>query len=129
MGKEDYKLLIEDKNKYLLARTSGVRTFNTVKAMTMEIFDAALAAHRSKVLIDVSELEGRLGVLDSYRMVTEVFQALHGKGIRTAAGLASFRDDRLVRGSDKVIRSCSMSSFFTTIPTTSLLGYFHNNHS
>jgi hypothetical protein len=82
---EQYTLAIEAKGDYLYVRSRGVRTRATVTAMTMEIFDAALAKALSKVLIDVRELEGRLGVFDSYLIVTEVFQKLRGKGIQKAA--------------------------------------------
>jgi hypothetical protein len=53
--------------------------------MTTEIFDIALDNRLSKVLVDVRELEGRLGILDSYLLVTEVFDKLRGKGMRKAA--------------------------------------------
>ena len=85
MSQDEYTIVIEVKKKYVEARTSGVRTFDSVKAITLEIFDAALTAHRSKILIDVRELKGQLGVLESYRIVTEVFNNLRGKGISTAA--------------------------------------------
>jgi hypothetical protein len=71
---EHYTLAIEARDIYLYVRSSGVRTRATVTAMTMEIFDAALGKGVSKVLFDVRELEGRLGALDSYFVVTDVFQ-------------------------------------------------------
>jgi hypothetical protein len=77
-------------------RASGVRTRSTVTAMTMEIFDIALDNRLSKVLVDVRELKGRLGILDSYLLVTEVFDKLRGKGMRKAAivdeQVSSFRE-------------------------------------
>ncbi len=85
MHQEHYTLAIEAKGDHLFARASGVRTRATVTAMTREIFDAALANRLSKALIDVRELKGRLGILDSYLVVTEVFQKLRGKGMRKAA--------------------------------------------
>jgi hypothetical protein len=36
---------------------------------------------RGKILIDVRELEGWLGVFDSYNLVTKDFQRFRGKGI------------------------------------------------
>lgn len=80
-----YTLAIENKGDHLFVRSSGIRTRDTVTAMTMEIFNAALAHSLSKALIDVRKLKGRLGILDSYLIVTEVFQKLRGKGIRKAA--------------------------------------------
>ena len=85
MYRERYTLAIEAKGGHLFARASGLRIRATVTAMTMEIFDATLANRLSKVFIDVRELERRLGILDSYLVVTEVFQKLRGKGIYKAA--------------------------------------------
>ena len=85
MEQEDYKLAIEARGDHLYVRASGVRTRATVTAMTLEIFDTAVTRSLTKVLIDVRELEGRLGMLDSYLMVTEVFQKLRWKGVHKAA--------------------------------------------
>jgi hypothetical protein len=76
---------MEVKDDHLFARASGVRTRDSVVALTNEIFDATVANGLSKTLIDVKELEGRLGALDNYLIVTEVFQKLRGKGVNKAA--------------------------------------------
>lgn len=85
MRQQQYSLAFEPKSTHLFVRASGVRTLATVTAMTREVFDVALANNLSRVLIDVKGLKGRLGVLDSYLVVTDVFQKLRGKGIRRAA--------------------------------------------
>ncbi len=85
MDQEHYTLATEVKGKVLCVRASGVRTLATAKAMTMEIFDAALANRLSRVLIDVKRLKGRLGILNSYLLVTETFEMLRQKGLRKAA--------------------------------------------
>jgi len=85
MQQEHYALAIETKGSHLFVHANGVRTHATVTAMTMEIFDAALANRMFKVLIDVRELEGQLGILDSYLVVTEMFEKIRGKGLRKAA--------------------------------------------
>ncbi len=85
MDHVNYSITIEDKGSYLFARANGVRTRGSVIAITKEIFDAAVAGKLSKVLIDVRELKGQLGVLDSYYVVTEEFEKLRGKGLRKAA--------------------------------------------
>ena len=85
MDEKDYTLFIEARGSHLFARASGVRTRDTVTAMTIDIFDTAIDNNLSKVLIDVNELKGKLGIFDSYRVVTLVFQSLRGKGIRKAA--------------------------------------------
>ena len=85
MQHELYKLAIETKGNYVSVRADGARNRATVTAMTMEIFDAALTNHMSKVLVDVRGLKGRLGIMDSYVIVTETFQKLRGKGLQKAA--------------------------------------------
>ena len=85
MPQAHYKLTIETQGDRLLAHATGDRTLDTVTAMTIEIFQAALAARISKVLVDVWELKGRLGLLDSYVVVNAVFGKLRGQGLSQAA--------------------------------------------
>jgi hypothetical protein len=82
---KDYTLSIEAKNSHLFADVSGIRTRESVMAVTIEVFDAAIANGLSRVLVDVRAYEGRLGVLEVYLLVTELFQKLRGKGIKQAA--------------------------------------------
>ena len=85
MNLRQYTFSIELKDGYLLARAHGERTRATVTAITMEVFEAAMAKDFPKALIDVRELDGRLSVLDSYLIVTQVFEKLRGKVLRKAA--------------------------------------------
>lgn len=85
MAREKYALVMEIKEDHLLAHASGVRTLETVRAMTHEVFEATVASGLSKTLVDVRELAGRLGALESYYLVTDVFDRLRGKGIQKAA--------------------------------------------
>jgi hypothetical protein len=85
VNEKQYTLEIEAKAGHLFARASGPRTRASVTAITVEVFDAAVAHGLSKALIDVTELEGRLGILDSFLLVTEVFQRIRGRGVSRAA--------------------------------------------
>jgi hypothetical protein len=85
MGEKHYALAIEARDGYLFVVARGVRSRATVTEMTMEVFEVAIEHRVSKVLIDVRELEGRLGILDSYLLVTDVFQKLRGQGVCKAA--------------------------------------------
>lgn len=85
MGQPGYTLATEVRGDHLLVRASGVRTRAAVEAITAEVFDTVLANGLAKALIDVRELKGRLGTLDSYYLVTEVFAKLRGKGMTKAA--------------------------------------------
>jgi hypothetical protein len=85
MFTKDYTLATEAQNSHLFARLSGIRTLESVQGATVEVFDSALTNGLSRVLVDVRAFEGRLGVLDIYILVTELFQSLRGKGIKKAA--------------------------------------------
>ena len=76
---------MEPRGSHLFARAEGTRTRACVSAMALQIFDAALANAKPKVLVDVRRLEGRLRILDNYLLVTELFEKLRGKGLRKAA--------------------------------------------
>jgi hypothetical protein len=96
MGETPYSVAIESMGQYLLASASGRRTRQSVVALTMEIFRAALDAGLSKVLVDVTALEGRLGVLDSFLVVSDAFGVIRGRGVSQAAIVD--RSMRPVRG-------------------------------
>ncbi len=80
-----HQLTLEIKEEYILAYGAGHRTRAAVSSLVTEIAHAAIEYKRGKILIDVRELEGRLGVVDSYSIVTEDFQRIRGKGIVKAA--------------------------------------------
>jgi len=56
-----------------------------VASLVTEIAQATIEHQKENVLVDVRELKGRLGVFDSYYLVTKDFQRLRGKGILKAA--------------------------------------------
>jgi hypothetical protein len=71
--------------EYMAARAVGSRTRVVVTSLVIEIAKAAIENRRNKILIDVRNLEGWLGVFDSYFIVTKDFQRLRGKGISKVA--------------------------------------------
>lgn len=85
MVSRQYTLSIEFGHGYLFARAHGKRTRATVTAITMEVFEVAKSRDFPKALIDVRELDGQLSVLDSYLIVTQVFEKLRGNVLRKAA--------------------------------------------
>jgi phosphoglycolate phosphatase-like HAD superfamily hydrolase len=85
MFTKDYTLSTEAQSSHLFAHVSGIRTRESVMGVTMEVFDSAIANRLSKVLVDVRAFEGRLGILEVYLLVTELFQKLRGKGLKQAA--------------------------------------------
>lgn len=85
MKQQEFMLSMEAKSNHLFVRASGTRSKDSVKAITMEIFNAALTNHLHKVLVDVRELDGMFGFLDIYYLVTEVLKDLRDKGVTQVA--------------------------------------------
>ncbi len=85
MDTKEFKLSMEEKASYLYVRASGVRSKDTVKTLSMEVFKTAQEKNLPKVLIDVRELNGMFGITDIYYLVTEVLRDLRGKGIEQVA--------------------------------------------
>ena len=80
-----HHLTMKVEEGYMTAHASGTRTRVVVSSLVAEIAKAAIENQCGKILIDVRELEGWLGVFDSYNLVTKDFQRLRGKGIVKAA--------------------------------------------
>jgi hypothetical protein len=83
--KPTHQITLKIEEEYMLACASGFRTRGVVASLVTEIAQATIEHHKEEVLVDVRELEGRLGVFDSYYLVTKDFQRLRGKGILKAA--------------------------------------------
>lgn len=80
-----HSLKFEPREGYLFARATGIRTHHSVASLTETIFEKAVELGLSKLLVDVSDLEGTLSVLDSYSLVTAVFKPIRWRGITKAA--------------------------------------------
>jgi hypothetical protein len=85
MDQQEFMLTMEEKSNYLHVCTSGLRSRENVKNLTIKVFNTALEKHLSKVLIDVRELLGDFGYMDIFFFVREVLKDLRGKGIDQAA--------------------------------------------
>ena len=85
MEKAEFKLTMEEKENYLSVYTSGLRSPDTVKEITLKVFHAALEKGLTKILIDVRDLIGNFGVTDIYSFVTDILRDLRGKGIDQVA--------------------------------------------
>ncbi len=85
MPRNLHNLDFEPREGYLFARASGIRTRHSVATATKLIFEKAIELGISRVLVEVSDLEGTLSVLDSYSLVTDVFKPIRWGGINKAA--------------------------------------------
>jgi hypothetical protein len=94
MDKTKFILTMEEKPNYLRVFTSGNRSRENVKTLTMKVFNTALEKHLSKVLIDVRELSGYFGFMDIFFLVKEVMKDLRGKGVDQVAVIDVHRTSR-----------------------------------
>jgi phosphoribosylpyrophosphate synthetase len=94
MDQQEFMLTMEEKSNYLHVCTSGIRSRETVKTITIKVFNTALEKHLSKVLIDVRELLGDFGYGDIFYLVREVLKDLRGKGVDQVAVIDIHRTTR-----------------------------------
>jgi phosphoribosylpyrophosphate synthetase len=94
MDQQEFKLTMEAKSNYLRVHTSGLRSQENVKNLTMSVFNTALEKHLSKILIDVRELVGYFGYMDIFLFVKEVLKDLRGKGVDQVAVIDVHRTTR-----------------------------------
>jgi hypothetical protein len=85
MESSELLLKLEEKADYLHVNTSGMRSRDSVKMITLKVFDAALEKHLSKVLVDVRKLHGKFGFTDVHYLVTQVLEDLREKGVDQVA--------------------------------------------
>jgi hypothetical protein len=79
------QLTIQVRDDYIHARAIGRRTRSAVASLAADIGRSAIEAGLHKILVDVRELEGWLGLFDSYFVVRDSLSALRGRGIQKAA--------------------------------------------
>jgi hypothetical protein len=85
MDRQPLTLTMEEKANYLSVYTGGIRSRETVKEITLKVFNTALEKHLTKILIDVRDLIGFFGITDIYFFVTDVIKDLRGKGVEQVA--------------------------------------------
>jgi hypothetical protein len=85
MEKPDFALTMEERSDYLYARANGIRSRETVQAITRQVYESAVRGHQAKVLIDVRELIGVFGFNDILYLVTDLLRDLRGKGVDQVA--------------------------------------------
>lgn len=85
MAHNVHSLDFESREGYLFARAKGVRTRHSVASVTKVVFEKAVELGYTRVLADVTQLEGILSAFDAYLLVTENFKSLRWKGLTKAA--------------------------------------------
>ena len=76
-----YTIQIEKRNHYLFFEVYGQRDYSATEKLARSIFESAEEHRISRLLIDVWNYSGRLGVADTYRLVTGSFPDFRKKGI------------------------------------------------
>jgi phosphatidylserine/phosphatidylglycerophosphate/cardiolipin synthase-like enzyme len=77
----NYTVQIEKRNRYLFIEVYGQRSYPATEELARSIFQSAEEHQMSRLLIDVWNYSGRLGVADTYRLVTGSFPDFRNKGI------------------------------------------------
>ena len=80
-----YKLEIYKEDGYLLARAVGQRTKDAIVTLAKEVVAAATKHDYDRVLVDVRELDGQMGVFDAYSIPVQHFPVLKQLRILTKA--------------------------------------------
>lgn len=76
----------EMKGDILCATAVGTRTLDSVLAVARETLQACKAQDIDKVLVDVRQLEGRLGTVDAFELATRHFRTFRAlRALRKAA--------------------------------------------
>ncbi len=80
-----YTIQIEKRNHHLFFEVYGQREFSTTEKLARSIFASAEEQQVSRLLINVWNYSGRLGVADTYRLVTGSFPEFRKLGIQRIA--------------------------------------------
>jgi hypothetical protein len=93
----EYRLEILKEESYLHVRVSGARTRKTIASIATEILDACRRNQVDQVLVDASELSGRLSIFDSFQLVAVQFPKLRRRHVISRAVIvdAEERSERL----------------------------------
>ena len=89
-----YKLEITKEDGYLHARASGQRSLDTIIAVAKEVVGASAKHGYDRVLVDVRELEGEMGVFDAYSIPAEQFPLLKKLGVLKKAVIVDSEERR-----------------------------------
>ena len=76
-----FNLEIEKNGHYLLVSASGIRTRETLASIAREVVDACAKHNVDAALVDISNLEGRISISDSYSIATKELPKLNQLGV------------------------------------------------
>ena len=68
-----FKIKCTIKHDILHVEAAGVREMDSVTALARKVLDLAHRRKMTKILVDVRELSGRLGMSDAVHLVTKIF--------------------------------------------------------
>ena len=75
-----YNLEIEKRGHFLFVTAQGIRTHETLISIAEEVVGACIKHSVREAVVDISNLEGRLSIGDSYLIATKSFPKLHRLG-------------------------------------------------
>ncbi len=87
-----YQLEITPEETYLHVRATGKRTRGALAAIAEEVLEACRKYQIYKVLADIRELEGEMGIFDSMLIVTKEFPKLKADNVVQKAAIINPRN-------------------------------------
>jgi len=87
-----YDLRIESKDDVLWVKATGTRSFQTILAMSQDIVAACVEKALKKALIDVLDLEGRLGASDAFEIPDKYFPKIRNRSVITHCALVDLKE-------------------------------------
>lgn len=87
-----YQLLMEKHADVLHVKSVGIRTIETVLAMSGDIMHACAQQGTVKVLVDVRALEGRLPTIDAYQVPNSLFSEIRDREIIQKCAIVDLKE-------------------------------------
>jgi len=87
-----YDLEIEAKDGILLVKATGTRSYQTILSISQDVLKACLEKKLKKVLIDVLDLEGRLGTLEAFEITDKYFPKIRNRSVITHCALVDLKE-------------------------------------
>lgn len=87
-----YALKIAVEGDVLWVTAAGMRSLQTILAMSKDVFVACLEKGLKKVLIDVVALEGRLDASDAYEIPAKHFPKMRDRGVITHCAIVDLKE-------------------------------------
>ena len=87
-----YNLTIKNKGGFLWVTAIGIRSPETVLAMSKDILSACAEQKITRVLVDVCALEGRLKAIEAYEIPDQYFPKIRDRSVITHCAIVDLKE-------------------------------------